>query len=188
MSSKYKEFFESSKKHRPVLEEKGEPLSFKDSYPLPKELKRKEDIKKEFKDYLTHKDEDFTRSYIKPPFEVSKVPSPVYGFKKKPVKSKANPVDYDKMKNELKKAPHDFLIIDQYVTPELEEKWNGQDALDESVDSQARVKIRQAKTNVRESNKKTNGLHRSLASIMEDERSGSNNKRLDVPGFFNNER
>ncbi|MCC5895153.1 MAG: hypothetical protein JJU16_06780 [Alkalibacterium sp.] len=187
MSSKYKEFFESSKKHRPAVEEKGESLSFKDSYPLPKDLKRKEDIKQEFKEYLTHKDEEFTRSYIKPPFEVSKVPSPVYGFKKR-TKTIEHPVDYLDLKNKMRKETHEFLTFEPFVTPELEDKWNVASILDDKVDRSTRVKITKAKTGVRENNKKTNGLHRTLASIMEDERSGSHSERIEVPGFFNNER
>lgn len=187
MSSKYKEFFESSKKHRPAIEEKGESLSFNDSYPLPKDLKRKEDIKKEFKEYLNHKDEEFTRSYIKPPFEVSKVPSPVYGFKKRS-KIKAQSVDYDQLKEKMRKETHEFLIFDEFVTSGLEDKWEDEYILGETVDRKTQVKIKQAKTKVHENNKKTNGLHRTLASIMEDERSGSNDKRIEVPGFFNNER
>lgn len=186
MSSKYKEFFESSKKHRPAIEEKSEQLSFKESYPLPKELKRKEDIKTEFRNYLNHADEDFTRSYIKPPFEVSKVPSPVYGYKKR-TKPEVKSFDYSVLKEKMRKESSDFIILDEFVTPEMEAKWQGSDSLNEETDSQTRDKIRQAKNKVRENNKKVNGLNRTLVSIMEDERSGSHN-RIEVPGFFNKER
>lgn len=184
MSSKYREFFESSKKNRPESKSDEQSLSFKDTYTLPGEVKRKEEIKKEFKEYLEHPQESFNRTYIDPPFEVSKVPSPVYGYNKRPGKIKKPTIDYGVLKQEMQKKPEEFLILEEYATQSMKEKWGLTSESDPSPELPARMKIQKAKSTVREKTKKTYGLNRTLASIMDDDRNDNINRRSEVPGLF----
>lgn len=184
MSSKYREFFESSKKNRPESKSDEQSLSFKDTYTLPGEVKRKEEIKKEFKEYLEHPQESFNRTYIDPPFEVSKVPSPVYGYNKPPKKTKKPTTDYSILKQEMQKKTEEFLILEEYATEPLKEKWGWTSEPEATSELPDQMKIQKAKSTVREKTKKTYGLNRTLASIMDDDRNDNINRRSEVPGLF----
>ncbi|GEN51367.1 hypothetical protein [Alkalibacterium pelagium] len=184
MSSKYREFFESSKKNRPESKSDEQSLSFKDTYTLPGEVKRKEEIKREFKEYLEHPQESYNRTYIDPPFEASKVPSPVYGYNKPPRQRKKPTIDYGVLKQEMQKKPEEFLVLEEHATQSLKEKWGWTSESEPFSDLPDQMKIQKAKSVVREKTKKTYGLHRTLASIMDDDRNDSINRRSEVPGLF----
>lgn len=193
MASKYTDFFDSSRSTKPKREgkletPKFESPKFEDRYALPEDIKRKEEIKKEFKDYLTHKEEGFDRGYVAPPFEVSKVPSPYYGFNKpKPKKKRLH--DYGKLKNKMTKKASDYIILESFSTPELESAWNHQSEKGKSLTEPAeekQVSSQSFERPRREKAVRTHGLHRTLESIMNEEQSGNNNSKRNVPGYFNN--
>lgn len=192
MASKYTDFFDSSRTSRPKYEGKLETPKFdrpkfENRYSLPEDIKRKEEIKKEFKDYLTHKEEGFDRGYVPPPFEASKVPSPYYGFKK-PKTQEKKVVDYTRLKNNMTKKSTEFIILETFSTPQLEAAWkshieNNDPKRSHSVNShkhtEALNKTRKQKVI------RSHGLHRTLESIMNEEQSGNNNSKRNVPGYFN---
>lgn len=193
MASKYTDFFDSSRSSKSNSEDKfetskKESTRFDDRYSLPEDIKRKEDIKKEFKDYLTRKEESFDRGYIAPPFEVSKVPSPYYGFKK-PKKKKKRVYNYRELKTSLAKKKSDFIILEDFSTPELEAEWGRQGNTIEDkplVTEKDKSSAESSKRPVRVKAGRSHGLHRTLESIMDEEQSGNNNSKRNVPGYFNN--
>lgn len=190
MASKYKEFFEASRKHRSAELDRPEPERFRDNYVLPGELRRKEEVAREFKDYIEHKEESGDRGYIHPPFEASKVPSPYHGFNK-PTKKKGRRTDYSRLKKGLKKKADEFLLFDTYATDELEDLWRGRQEIPDQTNPTERAEEKvytrkTGKTKVMEKVRRTNGLHRTLSTIMDEDRSGENQKKMNVPGLFQN--
>ncbi|MCC5889042.1 MAG: hypothetical protein JJU01_00645 [Alkalibacterium sp.] len=191
MASKYTDFFDSSRSTKPKREGKletpeFESPKFEDRYALPEDIKRKEDIKKEFKNYLTHKEESFNRGYVAPPFEASKVPSPYHGFKKPKARGK-KVIDYSKLKNDMAKQPSDFIILETFSTPELETIWTHQsESCKPQPDKKLKSSSKSFKRPTREKASRSHGLHRTLESIMDEEQSGNNNSKRNVPGYFNN--
>lgn len=182
MSSKYTDFFDSPHKEGKNQDsKKTKQVSFDDSYTLPKQVKSRDDVEKGFKDYLNHKEEDRRRGYISPPFEVSKVPSPFHGYHKP--KKAHKPIDYIKLKEEMKKEKHDFLIYENYVTKDLEKLWN-MSVSNRTGNSKGYKNEQRAQINAKKLTKKSFGLNRTLESIMEEEKSGNNNEKRNVPGFF----
>ncbi|WP_423189717.1 hypothetical protein ACO1PF_02065 [Alkalibacterium sp. f15] len=184
MTSKYTDFFETTHKNEESHKsKKKKQVSFDDSYSLPKYVKSREDVEKGFKEYLTDKEEDRRRGYISPPFEVSRVPSPIYGYHK-PKKEIKNKLNYDKLKADMKKEKKDFIVYEKHVTEELEILWR------EST-SQRTEEVRKSRKKVvpqiksMKLTKKSFGLNRTLAAIMEEEKSGNNNEKRNVPGLFN---
>lgn len=181
MVSKYTDFFDSSSnskenKHGGNGPSKKGISKFENRYALPDDIKRKEDIKKEFKEYLTRKDEGFNRGYVSPPFEASKVPSPYHGFNK-PKLTKKNTYNYKQLKQRLTKAANDFIILESFSTLELEEAWEEKAQIDQ-------VNHRSIKKTTRENTIRSHGLHRTLESIMNEEQSGNNNSKRNIPGYF----
>ncbi|EXJ22906.1 hypothetical protein ADIAL_1757 [Alkalibacterium sp. AK22] len=190
MSSKYREFFEASRKHQSADLDRSQPERFKDNYVLPGELKRKEEVAREFRDYIEHREETGERGYIHPPFEASKVPSPYHGFNK-PKKKKVKKTDYSKLKKDLRKNADEFLLFDVCVTEDLEAAWleregNLIQSSSPSKHEEQSKKTRKTKAKVLEKVRRTNGLHRTLSTIMDDDRSGENQKKMNVPGLFEN--
>lgn len=157
MSSKYKGFFESSLKKESQSKERE--FSFDEKHRLPKDLKSRDSIEKGFRDYLNnkqdHEEETFERRSISPPFEVSRVPSPFYGYKERP-KGIKQTINYHKLKKDMYKKSDDFILFESEFTKE------------------------QVKPTI----KKGYGLHRTLASIIEEEKSGNNVDKSEVPGLF----
>lgn len=187
MSSKYKDFFESTHKEaKDQPPKKRKHVSFDDSYSLPKYVKSRDDVEKGFKEYLYHKEEDRRRGYISPPFEASKVPSPIYGYHR-PKTETARKVDYEELKQSMKKESKDLILYEGYVTEEMEKSWQDEASTRMVVTSKHKSKqVSQYKT--KKLTKKTYGLNRTLASIMEEEKGGRNRERRNVPGLFDNKR
>lgn len=187
MSSKYKDFFETARKEeKNQKNKKPKHVSFDDSYSLPKHVKSRDDVEKGFKEYLYHKEEDRRRGYISPPFEVSKVPSPIYGYHR-PKKEEVKIVNYDKLRQDMKKEAKDYILYEDFVTEELNDLWRieAENEMKESED----VKNRQvSQYNAKKLTKKSFGLNRTLASIMEEEKGGHNSERRNVPGLFDSKR
>lgn len=187
MSSKYTDFFEtSSKNEKEQKSKKTKQVSFDDSYTLPKHVKSRESVEKGFKEYLSHKEEDRRRGYISPPFEVSKVPSPIYGFHKRKQETKAS-VDYDRLKEEMKKETRDLIVYEECLTEELEREWRTEKIKEEKL-LQEQSKNNKSRMKPKKLTKKTYGLNRTLEAIMEEEKGGNNEKRRDVPGLFENKK
>ncbi|OJF95756.1 hypothetical protein [Alkalibacterium sp. 20] len=184
MTSKYTDFFETTNKNEESHKsKKKKQVSFDDSYSLPKHVKSRENVEKGFKEYLTHKEEDRRRVYISPPFEVSRVPSPIYGYHK-PKEQMKNTLNYDKLKADMQKEKKDFIVYEKHVTEELEILWreSTSQSIEEVGDSKKKVlpQIQSMKLT-----KKSFGLNRTLAAIMEEEISGNNSEKRNVPGLFN---
>lgn len=175
MTSKYNPFFESSRKK--ALDEKRNKkrsLSFDEKHTLPKELKSRDTIEKGFKEYLSNKktdEEDFERKYISPPFEVSRVPSPVYGYNR-PAKRETVPTDYAQLKKDMIKEACTFILFEEYAP------------LDKPELTKDEKKIAAIKEKTKQPIRRGYGLHRSLASIIEEEKSGNNSNKSEVPGLF----
>ncbi|MFO8069042.1 MAG: hypothetical protein R6U02_03515 [Alkalibacterium sp.] len=184
MTSKYTDFFETTRKNEESHKNKKQKqVSFDDSYSLPKHVKSREDVEKGFKSYLNHKEEDRRRGYISPPFEVSKVPSPIYGYHK-PKKETKSTFNYEQLKADMRKEKKDFILYEQYVTKELEILWQESTSLSiEEVGGSKKKVLPQIKS--MKLTKKSFGLNRTLAAIMEEEKSGKNSERRNVPGLFN---
>ncbi|SFB83660.1 hypothetical protein SAMN04488102_10146 [Alkalibacterium subtropicum] len=187
MSSKYTDFFETGRKEeKNQNSKKTKQVSFDDSYSLPKHVKSRESVEKGFKEYLSHKEEDRRRGYISPPFEASKVPSPIYGYHK-PKKEKKPFVDYYRLKEEMKKETRDLILYEEFLTEELENEWQKETAKDETPPKKAPNR-KQGQTKIKKLTRKAYGLNRTLESIMEEEKSGNNRNRRNVPGLFENKK
>ena len=183
MSSKYTDFFETNSNNEKNLRRKStQQVSFDDSYTLPKHVKSRESVEKGFKDYLSNREEDRRRGYISPPFEVSKVPSPIFGYHK-PKKDTKALVDYDKLKKEMAKETRDLIVYEEFLTEELENQWRTEESNDEKVFHDPKKKAA-FDTKSKKLTKKMYGLNRTLESIMEEEKGGNNRNRRDVPGLF----
>jgi len=181
MSSKYRDFFEtSSRKQTDQRSRNRKQVSFDDSYLLPKHVKSRESVEKGFREYLSHKEEARRRGYISPPFEASKVPSPIYGYHK-PKKEKKAAVDYDSLKQEMKKETRDLILYEEFVTEELEKEWR-KEKPKAALGEQEKNKDRRGHS--KKIAKKTFGLNRTLEAIMEEEKGGNNRLRRNVPGLF----
>lgn len=178
MSSKYKGFFESSLKKESQSKERS--LSFNETHRLPKDLKSRESIEREFKDYLSTKqaydEKNFERRYISPPFEVSRVPSPVFGYNERP-KDNRRKTNYTKLKRDMLKRPNDYLLFETESAPESSIKPRPSTEAIPDKNVQAREKTKPVI-------KKSYGLHRTLESIIEEEKSGNNGDKSEVPGLF----
>ena len=178
MSSKYKGFFESSLKKESQSKERS--FSFDETHRLPKDLKSRESIERGFKDYLSnkqsHDENNFERRYISPPFEVSRVPSPVFGYNERP-KENRRLINYTKLKRDMLKRPDDYLLFETENATEPEIK---SCASTEEIPN----KIIRAKEKTKPAIKKSYGLHRTLESIIEEEKSGNNGDKSEVPGLF----
>lgn len=169
-----------------------EPNPFKNEHAktLPDEVTRREDVEKGFREYLKekrkalHNDQNKrTEHYIAPPFEASKVPSPIYGFKKPPLKKK-DEWDYKNFREELQKEEYDFLLFEENETPELSKIWNNM-----LQDKQEKIKKEAEElpsASVKNMKRKTR-LYRSLSGIIEEDQSGENYRKRNVPGFFSDE-
>ncbi|MGO1475790.1 MAG: hypothetical protein ACTH1V_01925 [Alkalibacterium gilvum] len=181
MSSKYIDFFETrrnSEKTRSI--KKKEHVSFDNTYSLPKDIKRRESVEKGFKEYLSDKDKNRSKGYISPPFEVSKVPSPIYGYHK-PNKFKNPDVDYTQLKEEMKKDSDNLILFKECLTEEKSSvRINKTKKQDKAVNEEGTPIKKNKKA------KKVYGLNRSLADIIEEEKSGNNKERRGVPGLFEN--
>jgi len=182
MSSKYTDFFENNEKDAKIQENNAKNhVSFDDPYSLPKHVKSREKVEKGFKEYLTHKEEVRSRGYVHPPFEVSRVPSPIHGYHTPENRPKPY-IDYDRLKEEMKKPDTDLILFEKFVTEELEERWR-------SKAQQSNRKDRENKKHTQKNRPKkisgrAYGLNRTLESIMEEEKGGNNSERRNVPGLF----
>lgn len=178
MSSKYKGFFESSLKKE--SQSKGRSLSFDETHRLPKDLQSRESIERGFKDYLStkqsHDENKFERRYISPPFEVSRVPSPVFGYHERP-KENRRQINYTKLKRQMLKSPNDYLLFETENATETDFKPYS------SIEATSN-KMVQTRGKIKPANKKSYGLHRTLESIIEEEKSGNNGDKSEVPGLF----
>lgn len=126
MTSKYRDFFETPRtEEKKQKNNKMKHVSFDDSYILPKHVKSRDDVEKGFKDYLYHKEEDRRRGYISPPFEVTRVASPIHGYHR-PKNEEIKTVDYEKLRQDMKKQPKDWLLYETYVTKEIEDVWENE--------------------------------------------------------------
>lgn len=153
---------------------------------LPNQVKRREEIEKGFREYLREKktfnQKNRSNYYVSPPFEASKVPSPIFGYKEPPVKKKLEEWDYGVLKEELQKENYEFMLFEEYETPELKDLWEmlleDEPPLDitEEQTSLFLKTPKEPKKNVR--------LYRSLSGIIEEDKSGANYYKRNVPGFF----
>lgn len=178
MSSKYKGFFESSLKKETQSKERR--LTFDEKHRLPKDIKSRETIEKGFKDYLSDKqkrdEENFERRYISPPFEVSRVPSPVYGYNKRPKETKQD-IDYEKLKSDMLKKENEFILFES-------QDYHDDQTIKKPIEKEIPEEIAQAEKKAKPTLKKSYGLHRTLESIIEEEKSGNNGDKSEVPGLF----
>lgn len=178
MSSKYKGFFESSLKKESQSKERR--LTFNEKHSLPKDLQSRDSIEKGFKDYLStkqsHDEKNFERRYISPPFEVSRVPSPVYGYNERP-KNNKQIINYAKLKRDMIKQSSDYLLFEMDTIREAQPK-------QQQTNTDMPKKIARAKEKAKPAIKKGYGLHRTLESIIEEEKSGNNGDKSEVPGLF----
>ncbi|GEK91443.1 hypothetical protein [Alkalibacterium kapii] len=180
MSSKYTDFFEMKKSsERNQKNKKKKQVSFDSSYSLPENIKSREIVEKGFKDYLSNQDNKRSKGYISPPFEASKVPSPIYGYHK-PKKDTRPIVDYKQLKDEMKKDRRDLILFEAFITEELKSDWLGKIKNQEDFAEKKQNSRKQLKA------KRIHGLNRTLEDIIEEEKGGKNQKRNHVPGFFNN--
>lgn len=185
MSSKRNHFFESSLKRQNEESDRANTLSFNESHDLPKHLKSRDELEKEFKDYLSTKEESFERKTIAPPFEVSKVPSPVYGYKRP--KAKKQEPNYGQLKQDMEKKPADFIFYEETLPTEVALAWEYEDRSKKPVESKENtpnVHEDVAQVKVKPQLRRGYGLHRTLATIIEEEKSGNNSGKSEVPGLF----
>jgi hypothetical protein len=155
---------------------------------LPDQVTQRKQIEKEFREYLKEKkrmtqqtQRKRSKHYIAPPFEASKVPSPIYGYKQPP-KKETEEWDYSALKEQLKKDNYEFLLYEEYETRELADLWEvvleEESPLDIS-DKQTALKIKAPKASKRKPR-----LYRSLSGIIKEDQSGNNVNKNDVPGLF----
>ncbi|WP_161877810.1 hypothetical protein [Alkalibacterium sp. MB6] len=190
MSNNKNDFFESSLKRRNEESDRAKALSFNESHDLPKHLKSRDELEKEFKDYLSTKEDSFERKTISPPFEVSKVPSPVYGYKRP--KAKKQEPKYSQLKDDMVKKPAEFIFYEDHVPPEVSAQWGFEENRQMDVNKDkvqpakelSKANDNRAKVALKPQIKRGYGLHRTLAAIIEEEKSGNNSGKSEVPGLF----
>lgn len=176
----------SSEEKRSWVEEANR-FENKHAQQLPDQMMHRQEIEKEFRNYLKEKkqfhkvyEEKRSKHYIEPPFEASKVPSPIYGFKKPPEK-REKVWDYGELKKDMKKEAHEFLLLEEFETPELVELWTGSNEPENKVEEQ---KPHTLHIKAPKKNKRKPRLHRSLSGIIEEDQSGANINKRNVPGLF----
>lgn len=166
-----------------------DPFENTHSKTLPEQVKRREDIEKGFREYLREKKiyDQKTRSdhFIAPPFEASRVPSPIFGYKKPSLQQKKEEWDYEALKDELKKENYEFMLFEEYETPELTDLW------DMLLQDEPPLDITEEQTSLflktpKQSKRKVR-LYRSLSGIIEEDQSGANLYKRNVPGLFSDE-
>lgn len=128
-----------------------------------------------------------TRSHTRSstPFQVTKVPSPIYGSQSRPEK-KEEKVDYSLIKKRLEKEEATFLLFDGYVKEEYV-NWLGETAEPNSFDSShTRKKISaSASYRIKKKNlKRRSGLSKSLSGIIEDERTSHDSRDKTMSSLF----
>lgn len=170
--------------------EEDNPFEQKHARELPKEVTHRQEIEKEFRQYLKDKkkmkhiqDSKRSKNYIAPPFEASKVPSPIYGFNPPPQKKKES-WDYASLKEELKKENYEFLLFEEYETKELADLWEivlEDEAPLDITEKQTALRIQAPKVSKRKPR-----LYRSLSGIIKEDQSGKNFNKHNVPGLFSN--
>lgn len=185
----------------------------RNSHTLPDQIIKRDEIEKGFQEYLNDKNSysqnNRSKHYIAPPFEASKVPSPIFGYKK-PLEKKVESWDFTALKEDLKKESFEFLLFEEFETSELKEYWEMQIS-----DTQEKYKdIKESETakeqsdhdtvfNINQSSKvkqnsdikvenpstrnKRMRLQQSLMNIIKEEQLGKNEKKRNLPGFFSDE-
>ncbi|WP_208559103.1 hypothetical protein [Marinilactibacillus kalidii] len=161
------------------------------THSLPNQIRSRAEVEKGFQEYLHDKKitdtPNRTKHYIEPPFEVSRVPSPIYGFKK-PVKKSVETWDYTALTEALKKEPFDFILFEEYVTEEITSFWDKQEHHSKETGSPDKKEFTQTfKTENKQDEKKRMRLHRSLMNIIQEEQLGANASKRNIPGFFSDE-
>lgn len=159
---------------------------------LPEQVTHRQEVEKEFRQYLKEKkkmkhvyEAKRSKNYIDPPFEASKVPSPIYGFNPPPQR-KRETWDYENLKDELKKENYEFLLFEEYETKELADLWDivlEDEAPLDITDKQTALKIQAPKAAKRKPR-----LYRSLSGIIQEDQSGKNFNKHNVPGLFSNKK
>ncbi|WP_225744383.1 hypothetical protein [Marinilactibacillus sp. Marseille-P9653] len=179
------------------LESKENLFSEEHTHSLPNQIQSRGEVEKGFQQYLEEKRTtglpNRSKHYIEPPFEVSKVPSPIYGFKK-PVKKEQDHWNYERLKETLKKASNEFLLFEEFETAAPIADWNfkekqhqSQITIQESTESTNKVnqdQIESSKKETKQDAKKRMRLHRSLMNIIQEEQLGANKSKREIPGFF----
>ena len=178
----------------------------KTAHTLPSQIKKRNDIEKGFQEYLNERKSNpaSTRSehYIEPPFEASKVPSPIFGYKQPALKQEEK-WSYEQLKQELEKPAEDFILFEEFATPELRHQWNIEEQPDsekhQSLDNTEKSQYSQQPKTLKEqfslkdtkssenSTNKRMRLKRSLMHIIQEEQLGNNEKKRNIPGFFSDE-
>lgn len=179
------------------LDSKENLFSEEHKHSLPNQIQRRGEVEKGFQQYLEEKkttgSPNRSKHYIEPPFEVSKVPSPIYGFKK-PVKKERDNWNYSLLKETLRKASNEFLLFEEFETTELIADWNAKEQLNQSKatvqespkmnDKANEDRLQSSKKENKQDEKKRMRLHRSLMNIIQEEQLGANKSKREIPGFF----
>lgn len=186
------------KKQPKELESKENLFSEEHTHSLPNQIQSRGEVEKGFQQYLeetttTTGSPNRSKHYIEPPFEVSKVPSPIYGFKK-PIKKERENWNYEQLKETLKKTSNEFLLFEEFETAELIAGWNTKEQSNqaeatiqesiEAIDIVNREKIEPSKKENKQDDKKRMRLHRSLMNIIQEEQLGANKTKREIPGLF----
>jgi len=111
-------------------------------------------------------------------FRVREVPSPMLGYTKEQkarmrgekLKTKETLLNFPKLKVQLKKKPEDFLILEGFEGPELEQKWS----------EKLNPELSKNRTG------KRYGLNRKLSGIIEEDYNELKSKKRNVSGLFSN--
>lgn len=182
-------------------------FSERSSHTLPDHIIKRDEIEKGFQDYLEEKstyNPPRSKHYVEPPFEASRVPSPIFGYKK-PLKKDNEDWDYGLLKEKLKKEHFEFLMFEEFETPELTEYWemqlddekklspknkntNSLSTSKEATLAQTKVPFKtEMKKETQNSRNKRMKLQRSLMNIINEEQLGKNKFKSNLPGFFSDE-
>lgn len=188
---------------REEVEEK-DLFSERNSHTLPDQIVKRDEIEKGFQEYLNEKtpygQTNRSKYYIAPPFEASKVPSPIFGYKR-PSKKEVESWDFSALKENLKKESFEFLLFEEFETSELKEYWEmqvsdtqekAQDIKEQSVHNivsttKQTSKVKQSsdiKVESPNTRNKRMRLQQSLMNIIKEEQLGKNEKKRNLPGFF----
>lgn len=198
------QFFKSSDQY---VDDRGL-FSERSTHTLPDQIIKRDEIEKGFQDYLEERKAyhqvNRSKHYIEPPFEASKVPSPIFGYKK-PLKKDRDNWDYLVLKKELEKEHFEYLMFEEFETSELIEYWQMQlndeaENLKNAENSKSLSENRQSdlssskvpfeteiKKETKNSRNKRMKLQRSLMNIINEEQLGKNGSKRNLPGFFSDE-
>lgn len=167
----------------------GDPFKHKHAQNLPEQVMQRQEVEKEFRQYLKEKKKakhiqaaKRSNHYVAPPFEASRVPSPIFGYHN-PVRQQKKEWDYEELKSQLQKEEYEFMLFEGYETQELTELWTMLIEDETILEKQEKEKNSLPLQQSKKLPKRTR-LSRSLSGIIEEAQSGIDLGKSNIPVLF----